>query len=953
MAESSTPARSTRDVRHASGARTDTRALSVRSGRALSGWVGAWLALAVLPGWYLGAGVARVSPLDWTGSAAPACVLTGCLGLSWIVLFVLELRRSRAQPEGTHPRGIRPDQPRLNGALPHGIGSDQTRPDRSRPSRIRPARTGLAPASAVFALWALVGLLSGVRSTPAAQWRAAALPSVSDGWFIVRIDQPGRGSDPRWVGRLWAVCDDRGWRVGLGGAPVEGWWTGGCGDYLVGGSLLGSAEISKDPGEDPAIPRISIHRAFRLSPPRASRPSLRDRLEPAQDRFSTRLVSVLGPDAGTLAAWVLLGPRRDVPRSWSEPFRRTGTAHLLAIAGFHMTLIGGILYLALRIVTRGAPWCRWPALFALGFYCFEVGTPVPALRAYLGAILLALAPKWGRAPRVWDALGWTGTLLPVLDPSMPKTASFSLSMSAMTGVFLGRELGSLAVRRLGIRRHRAPSAPRARGRFPRLGRRLAPVVHRLRKAGCEVLGVSAGASLMIFPWCLHHFGVIYPLGLFINAAALPLMAVVMTSLLIAAIAVALGAGPQHPLAAAGRGAAAGFFALIRTASEWSGRCPWPGRIGRTDALAATLAAGGALWLAVLVLRRQRRSRLEPVDGPASQAERSSPGGPRNPAEPSSRGASPDSEGSSSRGDLRRPAARNWRPPGHLPALAWTGLFSLPLVLGTVRGCIEERPFRAAPLEARFLDVGQGDAILLRAGRTRWLVDLGPGSRMGRDRLVPQLQQARVTRLDRVWITHQDLDHRGGLPDLLASSVRVDTLVLPSGACFPDSFWIDLSVSPQRPVLLRAAAPWARRISPLVDARLLHPPAGFRPRKPNDSCFSLLFNAPRFRLLLVGDLEKDREAEVLRRIGAAGIGPVTAAQLGHHGSRTAGSDAWWRATRPFIALISVGAGNHFGLPNAETLESARRWGARVLRTDRMGWIRIAGGEGGLFISRDRP
>lgn len=293
--------------------------------------------------------------------------------------------------------------------------------------------------------------------------------------------------------------------------------------------------------------------------------------------------------------------------------------------------------------------------------------------------------------------------------------------------------------------------------------------------------------------------------------------------------------------------------------------------------------------------------------------------------------------------------------------AWILVLFLPLAAGDLRRLCAESRFRGSQLDVRFLDVGQGDATLVRFPGTTWLIDLGLGSMRGRDRLVPQLLRAGVKRVDRAWVTHCDADHWGGLIDLLASPVRLDTLVLGEGSTPPETMLAALQTVRHPPVVVRAAAGWHRQ-GVAVSARVLHPPPGFRPRDTNEGSLVLLLESvaqvvpavptPRativpFRVVLPGDLPREREAAVLT---AGGPGAVVVAELAHHGSRTASSGGWWDSTRPCLAVISVGRGNSYGLPHAETLSSAARWGVKVLRTDRDGAVRIAFGTRRTSVGR---
>ena len=96
-----------------------------------------------------------------------------------------------------------------------------------------------------------------------------------------------------------------------------------------------------------------------------------------------------------------------------------------------------------------------------------------------------------------------------------------------------------------------------------------------------------------------------------------------------------------------------------------------------------------------------------------------------------------------------------------------------------------------------------------------------------------------------------------------------------------------------------------------------------------------------RFLLVGDAEVPEEAWLVQR---AATDPAVAEALradvlkvGHHGSRTSTSSAFLDRVRPRVALVSVGAGNSYRLPNAEVLDRLGAGGAEVLRTDQWGTI----------------
>jgi competence protein ComEC len=101
----------------------------------------------------------------------------------------------------------------------------------------------------------------------------------------------------------------------------------------------------------------------------------------------------------------------------------------------------------------------------------------------------------------------------------------------------------------------------------------------------------------------------------------------------------------------------------------------------------------------------------------------------------------------------------------------------------------------------------------------------------------------------------------------------------------------------------------------------------------------------FSILFPGDLEEGGEAAWLK----SGLGRATILNVPHHGSRTSSSPEWVSRTVPRVAVVSVGERNRHRHPSPETLRRYRRGGARVLRTDREGAVRVTATPAGLKLS----
>ncbi len=247
------------------------------------------------------------------------------------------------------------------------------------------------------------------------------------------------------------------------------------------------------------------------------------------------------------------------------------------------------------------------------------------------------------------------------------------------------------------------------------------------------------------------------------------------------------------------------------------------------------------------------------------------------------------------------------------------------------------------LEVHVLDVGQGDAILVRApdGATL-LVDAGGLARSSFDigaRIVaPSLWALGVRRLDLVLGTHGHRDHLGGLPSVL-ERIPAQEVWLPRSlrrSTHADVAAI-LRTCEERSVPVRwVHRGWRRRWGKLT-LEVLHPGAGGPGRSdPNRDSLVLRLTYGERCFLLVGDAGEPVE-ELLAALGEPGRCDVL--KVGHHGSKGATSKAFLARVGPSLAAISSGRGNPWGHPHSEVLSRLRAQGTRTLRTDWHGTIRF--------------
>jgi beta-lactamase superfamily II metal-dependent hydrolase len=276
------------------------------------------------------------------------------------------------------------------------------------------------------------------------------------------------------------------------------------------------------------------------------------------------------------------------------------------------------------------------------------------------------------------------------------------------------------------------------------------------------------------------------------------------------------------------------------------------------------------------------------------------------------------------------------------------------------------------LTVHFMDIGQGDAILVEtpSGR-RILVDSGPPK--SRKRLTAYLNSIGARRIHVAINSHGHADHIGGLRHVI-ESVRVER-VFDSGFVHPSKMFEQLGgVIEQKRIPFRYTGTQGLRTHQLdhpersaaieapealddatalkrqqivgtvlaesdgVKIKVLWPNqeayiTGSR-SDPNANSVVLMVEYGKTRFLLTGDAEAVTEEALLRH---PELLSTTVLKVAHHGSRHATSDAFLEASRPRLAVISCGANNRYGHPAPDTLARLEAHGVPTLITPDLGHI----------------
>lgn len=233
------------------------------------------------------------------------------------------------------------------------------------------------------------------------------------------------------------------------------------------------------------------------------------------------------------------------------------------------------------------------------------------------------------------------------------------------------------------------------------------------------------------------------------------------------------------------------------------------------------------------------------------------------------------------------------------------------------------------LDAVFLNVGQADATLILCDGAAMLID--GGTKDASQYLYSAIKKLNIERIDYVIATHPDSDHIGGLPAALEAA-EVGVLYSPTWYSEDTAFLTLKKKATEKNLPLTFPIPGESIMLGGATITFLAPLRQYGAN--NNLSIVLRIDYGDTSMLFTGDAEFESETDMLSE------GVKLSADLlhvGHHGSNTSTSLQFLDAVHPTIGIISVGMGNTYGLPTAETLQALDKIGASIFRTDLHGLI----------------
>ena len=619
--------------------------------------------------------------------------------------------------------------------------------------------------------------------------------------------------------------------------------------------------------------------------------------------------------AGVLDA-TLLGNRYNLSPTASESFREGGTFHVLVISGLQISFIGALVFLIVkRLTKRRLLQFVFPA-FIVWAYSIAVGADASVVRAALMFTFAGFATILFRRSSSLNALGGAALVLLVHSPKSVFDPSFQLTFLSVLAIVViaWPLLSNMTAIGMWYPTRSVPYPPVCSRAFKSLCEVLfwrekkwaqelahtthdyrlfkAPLASRLERYHVQpllryVFGaviVSVSVQLMLLPLMILYFHRLSLASLVLNIVVSILLAVLVV---VALLALLIGQAPLFKLADAIN------WLMVHSVDPFS-RFDWATfRLPEYSGRAALIYVVYYLPLLVLIIAL---SHWRPL---ALQAER------------------------------RCKLHRYVLPFTCVQLLLLTLLILHPLSNRT-----------SGTLRIDFLDVGQGDsALVTMPDGTTLLVDAGGNTmdsarRIGETVVSEYLWWRGLSQIDYVLATHADADHIDGLNDVLKNFTVRSALIARRPADDPEFAKFAQTLARTNTHSETIVAGDVIHFGD-VAVSVLWPPAAGEKSANNDSIVLRIQYGER-SILLTGDIEQATERSLLASQQQLHADVL---KVPHHGSKTSSTEAFVNATKPSLAIISVGRTSRFGHPHKEVVERWQSSGAIVLTTGHSGTITI--------------
>ncbi len=616
-----------------------------------------------------------------------------------------------------------------------------------------------------------------------------------------------------------------------------------------------------------------------------------------RENLSRTLFAVLPEPQASLAQGIVLGLRSTIPDTLRTNLSLSGTAHLLAISGINLSIIAGIVMsLGIWLFGRRHYVYVWMALLTIWFYSLITGMQAPVIRSAIMTTLFLFAELLGRQKSAVVAIALAAAIMVGFDPQLLWSISFQLTFMSMVGlIFISPLIRSAATKVFSLK-------------LDDQG-----FVFRTTAFITDSFSVTLGALIAVWPIIAYNFKVISligPLATFLIAPALPPI------IALGALAGMIGL-LSLPIASLLGWVAWIFLTYMLWLVNLFASLPMAAFLTDTISLNFIRVYYSLLGIGILWIIKERQIG-KILFGLAEKVK----------------------TGTNRIVELSRSVPRKLIVPSLLVAAFLTSLAAATL------------PDKGN-LRVSFLDVGEGDSILIQTGHQNILIDGGPSAQAICERLSNHMPFWDRD-IDMIVLSHPHIDHMTGLIEVLRR-YRVHRVMAPDLSSNSPSYleWLNLiEIQNIEYTLAQAGQKVALENGAFLE--ILNPPyasAGSLESDLENNGLVMRLSLDKVSFLFTADMGQEGEGRLIsRRADVAS----TVLKVAHHGSSTSSAPDFLDCARPQVAVISVGAENTFGHPDENTMARLIEFvGSNgVYRTDKSGSIEFTTNGQQLWVKTQR-
>ncbi len=592
--------------------------------------------------------------------------------------------------------------------------------------------------------------------------------------------------------------------------------------------------------------------------------------------WKAQLETLTSPEHAAVFSAMLLGDQRLLEEELKERYQLAGIAHVLAISGLHLSILGMGLFRILRKCGSSFWVSGVISAAVMGAFTYLTGASTSCLRAYIMFFMMLFANATGRTYDTPSALSLAGLLLLLEQPLRLFQSGFLLSFGAIVAI--------------------AGIAPILQG-----------FVAGNKERPGKLLGTlmtSLAVQFLTLPICAWFFYRISPWGPVLNLVVIPLMSVLMGSMLLSLVLSYTPLKQWTPLTILPAEEILDCYDLLCNGVT---KIPGGQLVTGRPRVGQIVVYGVVLTLVLTLCQWWRKKHPSPAQVLGKQKEK---------------GGEKETTGLSKK-------RTTW---GHGACILLLSV-TLPLFLARQRlDCVEVVMLDVGQGDSMLLLMPEGRTILLDGGSSST-------KEVYEKILQPALQYYGVEWVDMWFLSHPDTDHISGFTEYLADTkgISLDTLVL-SGCQNKEAIWKNTISTYSGKVQYLSRGQVIRFPDTGMTIQCLSPGIEEIGEDVNDLSLVLHLQWGESSMLFCGDISTKQEETILGHLDEGKIFVTDVLKVAHHGSKYSSGEAFLKAVQAKQALISVGR-NLYGHPTPETLQRLEKSGALVYQTIKHGAIMV--------------